>query len=151
MRFQPHEYVSKRHCKECFAANYKRYAAINRNKIRAWNQHYREQHREERTATQMKYAVTIAGRFTFGKTDAKRRGVEWLLTFEQYNSLLKEGICTYCDSLLNQTGIGLDRIDNNKPYTIENVLASCWNCNNRKGRIELAIKRNNAKWRRRAA
>jgi hypothetical protein len=38
--------------------------------------------------------------------------------------------CHYCfSSLLTETGIGLDRINNNLGYSLDNVLPCCGNCN----------------------
>jgi 5-methylcytosine-specific restriction endonuclease McrA len=31
-------------------------------------------------------------------------------------------------------GVFLDRIDNNKPYTLENSTTCCWRCNDMKGK-----------------
>jgi hypothetical protein len=48
---------------------------------------------------------------------------------EQFIELLKWP-CFYCGkSLSEETGCGLDRIDNSKDYFIENVIPCCGQCN----------------------
>jgi len=43
--------------------------------------------------------------------------------------------CYYCNHDLEETGIGLDRIDNDKGYLENNVVPCCWICNKIKGVI----------------
>lgn len=70
---------------------------------------------------------------------ATRRGYEWNLTREQIATLTKQN-CYYCGVEPQQeakhphctTGYiynGIDRIDNNKGYTIDNVVPCCDTCN----------------------
>lgn len=51
------------------------------------------------------------------------------MSFEFYIGIISRG-CFYCgDSLLEQTGISLDRIDNDEGYIVSNVLPCCGRCN----------------------
>lgn len=75
---------------------------------------------------------------------AAKRNLEFALTKEQVRKLTKEN-CHYCGSKplglhkathrINGNYIynGIDRIDNNKGYTIDNVVACCQDCNYAKG------------------
>lgn len=75
----------------------------------------------------------IEYRFTHAKSTAKQRKKCWDLNLEQYSNFLKKK-CYYCNkSLLNESGIGLDRIDNSKGYVFDNVLPCCGSCNQIRG------------------
>lgn len=77
----------------------------------------------------------LTGRFSSGKTQAKRREVPWALSLDRYVELIAES-CHWCGGELNETGTGLDRLDNRLGYVEGNVVPSCWHCNTLKGRIE---------------
>lgn len=74
-----------------------------------------------------------AGRYTYVRELAARRGVSWALTKEQYEALIME-LCAYC-GLLNdvEAAIGLDRIDNQRGYEPDNVVSCCSLCNVARG------------------
>ncbi len=60
---------------------------------------------------------------------------EWNITFEQYETIINNN-CNYCnESIKEETGSGLDRLDNNKGYTFENVVPCCGDCNKSKNNI----------------
>jgi hypothetical protein len=74
--------------------------------------------------------------------DAKKRGVKFLLTKDEVKTLIFEK-CFYCNAepankIINRFGNGdivyngIDRIDNSKDYTKDNVTPCCWQCNNAK-------------------
>ena len=64
------------------------------------------------------------------KSDAKRRGYEW--TLEQHDtSALFLSNCYYCGKP-SQEGIkihGLDRVENDRGYHLDNVVPCCYDCN----------------------
>ena len=78
----------------------------------------------------------------FGRmqSSARRRGFEWRLTKEQVHALTQQ-LCYYCGVEPNQGSNlstnhngafiynGIDRIDNTKGYTINNVVPCCGICN----------------------
>lgn len=89
------------------------------------------------------------------KADAKRRGLEWLLTDEIFDCIVIQS-CHYCGlepsnrKTTHRNGgrknrlrsgdfvySGLDRVDNNKGYTIDNVVPCCKQCNRAKRDITL--------------
>lgn len=72
-------------------------------------------------------------RFNHLKCDAQRRNLLCTLTLDEYKSLIEPNACTYCEFPLNETGASLDRIDNSKGYTHDNVVACCWKCNSARG------------------
>ena len=90
---------------------------------------YYEANREKLKAQKKAYYHTPRGRFFSHRKTAKKRGIEFLLTEEEAVELIKKP-CTYC----GKPGLsGIDRIDSNGVYTIENCEPCCGTCNNRKG------------------
>lgn len=79
------------------------------------------------------------------KSSAKRRKIEFSLTYEEYYEICKITNCFFCDSEIkrvpfvrknhsaNKKGYYLDRIDNKKGYTKDNVVSCCSNCNFTRG------------------
>ena len=81
------------------------------------------------------------------KYQAKKRGYVWGLTKEQFKEITQRK-CYYCGILPNQSCSvsnpqcngdyihnGIDRIDNKKGYTIDNVVSCCGICNMAKGKL----------------
>lgn len=80
-----------------------------------------------------KYQKTARGRYAFSTNRAKRQNKEFSISFNDYEHLMDKP-CYYCNTSLNgEYGVGLDRIDNSKGYSLENVLPCCGNCNKIKG------------------
>jgi len=70
-------------------------------------------------------------RFADAKKQAEKRGLSWTLSFDEFCELIKLD-CYYCSFKLgkpNTTGSGLDRLDNDKGYEIDNVVPCCGVCN----------------------
>ena len=76
------------------------------------------------------------------KNGAKKRKIEYELTEEQFREITKKD-CYYCGAKANGmikykecNGYyiynGIDRIDNNRGYTIDNVVPCCKHCNRSK-------------------
>lgn len=60
------------------------------------------------------------------KKSAKKRQIEWLLSDDEAISFMK-GVCNYCG--YNSTTVGIDRIDSNKHYYVDNCVSCCSICN----------------------
>lgn len=71
-------------------------------------------------------------RWTVGRSIAKRRGIPWDISLEDYLPLISRP-CHYCGGPLAPTGGGLDRMDNEGTYSIDNVVPCCRGCNTVKG------------------
>lgn len=67
------------------------------------------------------------------KHGAISRGYEFLLTKEQFAEFWKKP-CNYCGSEIDT--IGLDRIDNKRGYTMDNIKSCCSTCNRMKLDLE---------------
>lgn len=75
-----------------------------------------------------RYRKTTRGTYKAAKTIARRRKMSWKIRFAEYASL-RNRPCHYCGFRLPRTGLGLDRIDNSKGYSADNVLPCCTECN----------------------
>jgi hypothetical protein len=67
------------------------------------------------------------------RKSAKCRRISLLLTYEEYVSIVQDKLCYYCDGVLPLYGAGLDRLDNNKDYQLDNVVPCCSDCNSIRG------------------
>jgi hypothetical protein len=68
-------------------------------------------------------------RFSGAKCTAKGKGHAWHISYKLYENLITHP-CFYCQrSLIDETGIGLDRINNDKGYYPNNVVQCCGICN----------------------
>lgn len=86
------------------------------------------EHLEKRRASK-KASRRGSGRFGYVKAKVERKGREWGLTREAYESLISKP-CFYCGFVSNvETGTGLDRLNNAEGYFAHNVVSSCKECN----------------------
>lgn len=77
----------------------------------------------------MAAAMTVTPRFRCGQKNAKARNLSWDLDRDSYSQIITKD-CSYCNRTLRwETGCSLDRIDNTKGYTKDNVLPCCAFCN----------------------
>lgn len=113
------------YCQICCNTRNKRYQAKNRQKFLAQQKRYRE----KTASTTRIYRQTPGPRFAQGRASAVRRGLDWQITFESFVDLISRP-CFYCEkSLVAEAGHSLDRIDNAKGYSLDNVLPCCGTCN----------------------
>lgn len=68
-------------------------------------------------------------RLTQYRHGAKRRGISFDLTVEEFNTLWQLP-CNYCGSEIQE--IGIDRVDSTQGYRIDNVVPCCAICNTMK-------------------
>lgn len=67
-------------------------------------------------------------RLSHQKCMAKRRGIEWHLTLEEFCEIIKQP-CHYCHGPLPKTGSGIDRASLEIGYTVANSIPCCAICN----------------------
>ncbi len=72
------------------------------------------------------YHKTPKHRYATYKRGALSRGIEFNITYEEFNTYWNKP-CAYCAQTI--AGIGLDRQNNNKGYTIDNLVTCCRTCN----------------------
>ena len=73
-------------------------------------------------------------RFSMARSSAKKSGHSFDLSFDQWFELVKKS-CIYCGGRLPDAGSGLDRKDNAREYTIDNVVPCCTICNKTKSNV----------------
>lgn len=84
----------------------------------------------------------INTKFSIYRSSARNRGLEFELSKEDFLNLIT-GECTYCGKKsetgfdlkslsVHTTFLGIDRVDNTKGYTINNVVSCCKLCNRMK-------------------
>jgi hypothetical protein len=87
--------------------------------------------KEKRCLKNRGWLSTSKQRFANLTRGAKQRGLECTITLEEYEKI-SDGACFYCNWAFGSrpaTGHGIDRLDNNKGYIIDNIVPCCWNCN----------------------
>jgi hypothetical protein len=115
-------------CRYCYNRAYRQHNQI---KIKA---HYKKWREDNKDYTK-KHNSSPKHRFCFLVGAARKRKILCDLTEAQYIRLINDN-CYYCDkSLIEATGISLDRVDNGKGYEIGNVLPCCGDCNYIRGDI----------------
>ena len=86
---------------------------------------------------------TPRGRYSCYKRSAKKRGISFNLTFEEFVTFWMKD-CHYCGMKIK--GIGIDRVDSGGKYEIDNIVPCCTPCNmfksklGKTGFIEMCIK-----------
>lgn len=96
---------------------------------------YRSRNTDRTTAQNKQQKTKLSTRYSHLNSSAKRRGLVVEITGSEYVSIVSQG-CSYCKVPLDgETGTSLDRIDNDKGYTLSNVVACCGLCNITRNRL----------------
>lgn len=107
-----------------------------------WNQKWKSKEAYARTyrkmyakrphavASRKAWYQSVSGKYYTYRLSAKVRGLIFNLTLDDFK-LFWQIPCSYCGSEIKT--IGLDRLDNDLGYTIENVVSCCKVCNRMKG------------------
>ena len=93
-----------------------------------YDRKYYTENREIKRAKWDAWARTLKGQFNVSKRKALSDKKEWTITLEEFGKL-RDKPCYYCGGKLPETSRGLDRVDNSKGYTLDNVLPCCGGCN----------------------
>jgi len=103
-----------------------------RNKTEARKNQVKRRCIEQASSIKKYYQIkgqTVRGRYARYKGTAKHRNIEFNLSFLEFMKLWQKN-CHYCNSEIKT--IGLDRIDNTKGYTVNNIVSCCTYCNKMK-------------------
>lgn len=119
--------------------------AANRERVRKWREANHEKSMEsnrkwakanpDKVSEKIKnYYRTPIGRAiylanTYRQNDKKHNRGECTLTSQWIINNIFSKSCIYCGET-DWRKLGCDRIDNSLPHTPDNVVCSCWNCNN---------------------
>lgn len=74
-------------------------------------------------------------RYQESKDNALRRGMEWAISFEQYEKWIYHAPCFYCGE---EKCTGMDRLNNEQRYDINTVVACCGPCNQMKSKLPMS-------------
>lgn len=72
------------------------------------------------------YSKTPKSRYVHYRLDAHRKNRDFQLTMEQFMQFW-DATCHYCGDQI--MGVGIDRVDSTKGYTLDNVVPCCAHCN----------------------
>ncbi len=103
-------------------------------KLKARTNYYHNQ--EELSSKNSARARTPRQRFFSACITARRRKIVFSLTLSEYEDIIRDNKCFYCEEALPPVGSGLDRINNDRSigYTKGNVVACCTACNQIRGK-----------------
>ncbi len=76
-----------------------------------------------------KWALSKRGKWASYKACAQNRCIEWNINREEFESFWQKD-CFYCGSPIDN--IGIDRVDNDRGYSIDNIVPCCTMCNKMK-------------------
>jgi hypothetical protein len=88
------------------------------------NKKWYKNNREKINIRTKKYNHTLKGNFIRYKTGAKRRGLIFELTLDEFSKIINKP-CYYCGS----EGYGIDRLDSSIGYLKSNIVPCCSMCN----------------------
>jgi hypothetical protein len=108
------------------AAKAKENRQNNKEKIAAKKKEYHQKNKERLLAKSKGYRQTIKGKYALYKGGANARGYSFLLTVDEFATFWQKP-CYYCGDPIEL--VGLDRIDNNIGYQLDNVVSCCFKCN----------------------
>ena len=146
--FEPNKYCpQQKYCKRaCACEAWKRrhpeqdaacraeYRRVHRTELCDKHRKYYKDCYKEIRVRAAKAARAPRPRFQKARACAKRRGISFDLTFDQYLVFVANGYCHYCHGELPAVGGGLDRKNSQLGYSLTNCVACCSDCNNIRGK-----------------
>ena len=141
----------------------KKYRSENKEKIKMINKEYRENNKENAKVYQIEwrknnkeaiaemskknrkenevhiktqkkiYYKLPPGKFQQYRGQAKSRGIFFNLSFDEFMMFFWKKDCYYCGSSIET--VGIDRVDNNRGYEIDNCVSCCITCNKAKNKM----------------
>lgn len=90
-----------------------------------------ERKRDYRKTPRGRALCLISG---YKRADKRHERGKCTLTAEWIIENIFNSKCYYCGET-DWLKLGADRIDNSKPHTPDNVVCSCWNCNNKRQKM----------------
>lgn len=103
-------------CKSCESKNFKAWRLKNKKSLYKRKKMYR--------------CSSVNHKYKQLQETAKVRNISVNLTKQQYEQIIKDRKCFYCDAdFSKESGGNLNRISNKKPYSVKNVRPCCKKCN----------------------
>ncbi len=137
------KYGLRYECKLCHNANSKKreplynetrrlYRINNAEEYRESKKNYYNKNKETILKNNKNWRYTLKGKFSMYQAGARNRNIAWNLSFEQFEIFWQKP-CTYCNSKIET--IGIDRIESEKGYILDNCVPCCSMCNVIKGTL----------------
>lgn len=123
------------YCKECEkksnSANEQKYKETRKkyrksDKFKEIKAEYYENNKEEILSGNKEWRMSTNGKFASYKRGAASRNIGWNLSSEEFKTFWQLP-CYYCGDTIET--IGIDRVDNEKPYQVDNCVSCCSICN----------------------
>lgn len=119
----------------------KRWAQAHPEKVREYSSRYRHAHPDKERARKQAYRETPMGRAIqlvkrYRQSDRETKRGECTLTAKWVVENIYTRRCLYCGES-DWRVLGCDRKNNDKPHTPENVVCSCYMCNNKRGTMNI--------------
>lgn len=125
--------------KEKILSRTKQYKIDNKDKVakhsKTHYEKYKERDKEKNNNRNKEFYNTLRGRcwhisHAYQQKDTKRFGTsEYTVTTEQMQEMIETHPCCFYCGCEDISQLGLDRIDNNKPHTVDNCVVCCGKCN----------------------
>ncbi len=117
------------YCKKCISIKMKKAYRqdLIKSRQRVKEQYYK--HKEAKCRRARAYFKTKNGKYGQYYRNAKNRNLEFRLTKKEFLSFWEKD-CYYCGKQVQ--GVGIDRLDNKKGYTLKNCVVCCFVCNKMK-------------------
>jgi len=109
---------TRAHCKECKNRYNRKYRAKNKEKVKA----ARAKRAEKNKHYQKEYYKSPVGKYKSYKSNAKKRNISFVLSFDEFMTFWKQP-CYYCGAHIDY--VGIDRLNNNVGYSLENCVPCC--------------------------
>lgn len=113
-------------CKACNIERWKEYRQKYPERVKRSNKKWAQNNKEHRKQYNKQHSQTPEARYTVHCNGAKKRGFVNDIDFDRYKAITSQP-CAYCGT--TESLRGLDRVYNDFPYTIDNVVSCCKNCN----------------------
>lgn len=107
----------------------KEHRKLNSTRIAAERKIHYEQCKEREQSIQKIYGIKPEARYKRAVRNSKKRGKTWDISQQDYIDLISQPCFYDGASLCKEFGTGLDRIDNSKGYSLDNVVPCCGDCN----------------------
>ena len=115
-------------CRSCKAIHRHEFYIAHQEKEQRRAIRWNRKHPKKATSIYAKWSRTLRGRYNRFRTNARCQGHELNLSFEEFSAIAVLP-CFYCGGPLPESGSGIDRIDSDYGYRIDNVRPCCRTCN----------------------
>jgi len=93
---------------------------------------------EERFEYNERHRMSLTCKLSYYKTRAKKYGIEWGISDDIAIEMFTKN-CFYCGISPDKYHNGIDRVDNDKGYVINNIVPCCTICNIIKGALDIDV------------